>query len=184
MKNFHRKFSRHAASVCYTEKMKAKEKEAVMKKFKTHELDILVSTSVVEVGVDVPNASVMAIEGAEQFGLAQLHQFRGRVGRSEHQSYCLLFQDEESQSVSRRLKALLECNDGFLLAEKISRYAVGDFLGTRQWGAPDLAMASLSDVSLIKAAREEALRILSKDPTLQNTRHFLRTFPCSPKKCI
>ena len=149
-------------------KMKAKEKEAVMKKFKTHELDILVSTSVVEVGVDVPNASVMAIEGAEQFGLAQLHQFRGRVGRSEHQSYCLLFQDEESQSVSRRLKALLECNDGFLLAEKdLAIRGPGDFLGTRQWGAPDLAMASLSDVSLIKAAREEALRILSKDPTLQ-----------------
>lgn len=149
-------------------KMKAKEKEDVMKKFKAHELDILVSTSVVEVGVDVPNASVMAIEGAEQFGLAQLHQFRGRVGRSEHQSYCLLFQDEESQSVSRRLKALLECNDGFLLAEKdLAIRGPGDFLGTRQWGAPDLAMASLSDAFLIKAAREEALRIVSQDPTLQ-----------------
>ena len=149
-------------------KMKAKEKEEIMKKFKAHELDVLVSTSVVEVGVDVPNASVMAIEGAERFGLAQLHQFRGRVGRSEHQSYCLLFQDEASQDVSRRLKALLECNDGFLLAEKdLAIRGPGDFLGTRQWGAPDLAMASLSDVSLIKAAREEALRILSEDPALR-----------------
>ncbi|MBI5912845.1 ATP-dependent DNA helicase RecG [Candidatus Azambacteria bacterium] len=149
-------------------KMKAKEKEDVMKKFKAHELDILVSTSVIEVGVDVPNASVMAIEGAERFGLAQLHQFRGRVGRSEHQSYCLLFQDDASQSVSRRLKALLECNDGFLLAEKdLAIRGPGDFLGTRQWGAPDLAMASLTDVALIKAAREEALRILSEDPALR-----------------
>ena len=149
-------------------KMKGKEKEEVMKKFKAHELDILVSTSVIEVGVDVSNASVMAIEGAEQFGLAQLHQFRGRVGRSDHQSYCLLFQDEASQSVSRRLKALIDCNDGFLLAEKdLAIRGPGDFLGTRQWGAPDLAMASLTDVALIKAAREEALRILSEDPTLK-----------------
>lgn len=149
-------------------KMKAKEKESVMKKFKAHELDILVSTSVVEVGVDVPNASVMAIEGAERFGLAQLHQFRGRVGRSDHQSYCLLLQDEASPDVSRRLKALLECNDGFLLAEKdLAIRGPGDFLGTRQWGAPDLAMASLSDVTLIKAARDEALRILSEDPSLR-----------------
>lgn len=148
-------------------KMKAKEKEETMKKFKAHELDILVSTSVVEVGVDVPNASVMAIEGAERFGLAQLHQFRGRVGRSDHQSYCLLLQDEASPEVSRRLKALLECNDGFLLAEKdLAIRGPGDFLGTRQWGAPDLAMASLSDVTLIKTARDEALRILSEDPSL------------------
>lgn len=148
-------------------KMKAKEKEEVMRKFKEHELDILVSTSVIEVGVDVPNASVMAIEGAEQFGLAQLHQFRGRVGRSDHQSYCLLFQDDASRDTSRRLKALLECNDGFLLAEKdLAIRGPGDFLGTRQWGAPDLAMASLTDVALIKSAREEALRILSEDPTL------------------
>lgn len=148
-------------------KMKAKEKEGVMNKFKAHELDILVSTSVIEVGVDVPNASVMAIEGAERFGLAQLHQFRGRVGRSDHQSYCLLLQDEASPDVSRRLKALLECNDGFLLAEKdLAIRGPGDFLGTRQWGAPDLAMASLSDVALIKSAREEAVRILSEDPSL------------------
>lgn len=149
-------------------KMKAKEKEAVMRKFKAHELDILVSTSVVEVGVDVPNASVMAIEGAERFGLAQLHQFRGRVGRSEHQSYCLLFQDETLTDVSRRLKALLECNDGFLLAEKdLAIRGPGDFLGTRQWGTPDLAMASLTDVALIKAAREEAMRLLSEDPAFR-----------------
>lgn len=148
-------------------KMKAKEKEDVMRKFKAHELDILVSTSVIEVGVDVPNASVMAIEGAEQFGLAQLHQFRGRVGRSDHQSYCLLFQDDASRDTSRRLKALLECNDGFLLAEKdLAIRGPGDFLGSRQWGAPDLAMASLTDVALIKSAREEAARILEKDSSL------------------
>lgn len=161
-------------------KMKAKEKEDVMRRFKAHELDILVSTSVIEVGVDVPNASVMAIEGAEQFGLAQLHQFRGRVGRSDHQSYCFLFQDDASQSVSRRLKALLECNDGFLLAEKdLAIRGPGDFLGNRQWGAPDLAMASLTDVALIKSAREEALRILSEDPTLrknQTLREHLASF--------
>jgi len=161
-------------------KMKAKEKEEVMRKFKNKEADILVSTSVVEVGVDVPNASVMMIEGAEQFGLAQLHQFRGRVGRAEHQSYCLLFETGEDADTNRRLKALVESNNGFELAEKDLKFrGPGNFWGTRQWGLPDLAMASLSDVALVKASREEAARVLEEDPSLikhPSLLHALQTF--------
>ncbi|MBI1754994.1 DEAD/DEAH box helicase, partial [Candidatus Azambacteria bacterium] len=177
-------------------KMKAKEKEETMKKFKNGGADILVSTSVVEVGIDVPNATVMMVEGAELFGLAQLHQFRGRVGRGEHQSYCLLFsgnprtQKAEQSSYddnprtqraeqssydgsaapeeNRRLKALLESHSGFALAEKdLALRGPGDFLGTRQWGLPDLAMASLADAALVKETRDEALRIMKEDPSLE-----------------
>jgi len=148
-------------------KMKPKEKEQVMKDFKDGKTDILVSTSVVEVGVDVPNASVMAIEGAERFGLAQLHQFRGRVGRAEHQSYCLLFTQSAALEENRRLKAMITSNDGFALAEKdLAIRGPGDLLGGRQSGLPDLVMASLTDAALIKSAREEALGLLARDPQL------------------
>lgn len=149
-------------------RMKAKEKEEVMRKFKQKEADILVSTSVVEVGVDVPNATVMMIEGAERFGLAQLHQFRGRVGRAEHQSYCLLFETSGDAQTNRRLKALVESHNGFELAEKdLKLRGPGDFWGTRQWGLPDLVMASLSDAALVKSSREEAARVLEEDPSLE-----------------
>ena len=119
-------------------------------------------------GIDVPNATLMMIEGAEHFGLAQLHQFRGRVGRSEHQSYCLLFSGTNSEETNRRLTALSECDNGFELAEKdLALRGPGDFFGARQSGLPDLAMASLGDTELIKSAREEAQKLIAQDPALE-----------------
>jgi len=150
-------------------KMKTEEKEKIMKKFKEDKIDILVSTSVVEVGIDVPNASVMMIEGAEKFGLAQLHQFRGRVGRSVFQSYCLLFTEMSSKTINARLRALVSCENGFELAEKdLAIRGPGDFSGIRQWGIPDLAMASLKDISVVEKTRENAKEILAEDPELKN----------------
>jgi ATP-dependent DNA helicase RecG len=149
-------------------KMKTEEKEKIMKSFTNRKIDILVSTSVVEVGVDIPNATVMIIEGSEKFGLAQLHQFRGRVGRSEYQSYCFLFTDTPGITTNRRLRALISCENGFELAEKdLQIRGPGDFSGSRQWGIPDLAMASLTDTFLVAQSREEAKRILEKDPELK-----------------
>ena len=148
-------------------KMKPKEKNQIMQEFKDGWYDILVSTSVIEVGVDIPNATVMAIESAERFGLAQLHQFRGRVGRSEHQSYCLLFSSSGDKSTNQRLKALVNCDDGFELAEKdMTIRGPGEFIGTKQSGMPDLAMASLANIDLIKKARLEARLLLKEDPSL------------------
>ncbi len=149
-------------------KMKTQEKEKIMKKFKSGLIDILVSTSVVEVGVDIPNATVMMIEGSEKFGLAQLHQFRGRVGRSDFQSYCFLFADKPGIITNRRLRALISCENGFELAEKdLEIRGPGDLSGTRQWGVPDLIMSSLRDISLVEKSRSEAKEILKEDPTLK-----------------
>ncbi|OGN07293.1 MAG: hypothetical protein A2750_03135 [Candidatus Yanofskybacteria bacterium RIFCSPHIGHO2_01_FULL_45_42] len=152
-------------------RMKAKEKNQIMSSFanaskdEADYIDILVSTSVIEVGVDVPNASVMVIESAERFGLAQLHQFRGRVGRDKYQSHCLLFASDGQHS--RRLEALAECDDGFELAEKDMLFrGPGEFFGVKQSGLPDLAMASLADVDLIKKARLEARLLLKENPSL------------------
>lgn len=148
-------------------KMKPKEKERVMSAFKNGFYDILVSTSVVEVGVDIPNCSVMLIENAERFGLAQLHQFRGRVGRAEHQSYCLLVNGGNNRVENSRLKALEKCDDGFQLAEEdLKLRGPGEFTGNKQSGLPDLAMASLTNLELIKKARLEAKLLLKEDPRL------------------
>ena len=150
-------------------KLKPKDKNEIMDKFKNGEYDIVVSTSVIEVGVDIPNASIMMIESAERFGLAQLHQFRGRVGRDIHQSYCLLLSSTTEKSVNQRLKALVECDDGFDLAEKDMKIrGPGEFFGVKQSGLPDLAMASLANVDLIKKARAEARLLLKEDPSLKN----------------
>jgi len=150
-------------------KMKAKEKEKIMQGFKEGEIDILVSTSVVEVGIDVPRATVMMVEGADRFGLAQLHQFRGRVGRSSFQSYCFLFTESSSQKVKKRLKALVRSENGFELAEKdMEIRGPGELYGTRQWGMPDLAMANLKDIKLVEETREAAKEILEKDSELKN----------------
>ena len=159
-------------------KQKPKEKERVMKQFNAGIIDILVSTSVVEVGVDVPNATVMMIEGADRFGLAQLHQFRGRVGRGEHQSYCLLFGDTADRQTNKRLEALVKCDDGFALAEKdLAIRGPGDFYGSRQWGLPELKVASLTDLPLIQTAREEAVKLLKND-------HNLRNYPLLTQKLL
>ena len=149
--------------------MPAREKNKIMANFSARKINILVSTSVVEVGVDIPNATVMMVEGAERFGLAQLHQFRGRVGRGEHQSYCLLFADSPSGATHARLKALTAKSSGFDLAEiDLELRGPGDFYGAKQWGLPDLSMASLGDSFLVKEARQEALNIIKSDPALEN----------------
>lgn len=149
-------------------KLKPKEKDAVMKKFKNKEVDILVSTSVIEVGVDVPNAAIMLIEGAERFGLAQLHQFRGRVGRGSEQSYCFLFPTEDGV-VGRRLRAIVDAKTGFELAEKdLEIRGAGDLLGTRQSGLSSFALAAVTDPKLVREVRREAAEILTKDPTLSS----------------
>ncbi len=145
-------------------KLKPKEKESIMKKFKGGKTDILVSTSVVEVGIDVPTATVMMIEGADRFGLAQLHQFRGRIGRGKDQSYCFLFTDSPAKKTHQRLKAVLTAKDGFELAEKdLKIRGPGDLTGFRQWGLPDLTMASLNDLSLIQKSRQAAALVLEKN---------------------
>lgn len=150
-------------------KLKSKEKEQIMKDFKNAKIDILVSTSVVEVGIDIANATVMMIEGADRFGLAQLHQFRGRVGRGQHQSYCFLFTDSTAKTTHSRLKAILTAKSGFELAEKdLEIRGPGEFYGTRQWGLPDLSMASLADLALIQQVRTEAAELLTKDQELKN----------------
>lgn len=148
--------------------IKSKQKEEIMNDFRTGKIQILVSTSVVEVGVDVPNAVIMMIEGADRFGLAQLYQFRGRVGRGEHQSFCFLFTDSEAKSTQDRLKSIVEAKSGFELAEKdLKIRGPGEFLGKAQAGLPDLAMQALQNPELIKFSREAAVEIIQKDATLK-----------------
>jgi ATP-dependent DNA helicase RecG len=148
------------------------EKDATMRAFRDHELDILVSTSVVEVGVDVPNATVILIEGADRFGLSQLHQFRGRVRRSEEQGYCFLLSDTQVPEAMERLAIMETTDSGFDLAEHDLRLrGPGDYFGTRQSGLPDLKVAKLTEVELIEEARREATRLLDEDPELEDPAH-------------
>ena len=147
-------------------KMKSKEKEIVMEKFRSRAVDILVSTSVVEVGVDIPNATIMMIEGAEWFGLAQLHQFRGRVGRGKDQAHCFLFPTEDGVA-SRRLRALVDAKNGFELAEKdLKIRGSGELWGTQQWGVSHDIVEALADSRLVHAAREEARLLAAASPDL------------------
>ncbi len=149
------------------------EKGRVMHAFRAGELDILVSTPVVEVGIDVPNATVMMVESADRFGLSQLHQFRGRVGRGEEQSYCMLLAMRPSQVSRERLDIIERTQDGFELAEEdLKLRGPGEFFGTRQSGMPDLRMAKLSDIGLLEMARGEAERIFKIDPTLEMPGHL------------
>ena len=142
-------------------RLKSKEKEAVMRDFSAGLTKILVSTSVIEVGIDIANATIMMIEGADRFGLAQLHQFRGRVGRGAHQSYCFLFSDSAAPLTQKRLRYLETCVDGFKLAEKdLELRGPGEIYGLRQAGLPDLKIASLTDSQIIKIAQEEARRVV------------------------
>ena len=153
-------------------RMPGKEKDKVMRQFRDGELDILVTTPVVEVGIDVANATVMMIDGADRFGLAQLHQFRGRVGRGEHKSYCILMSDTNSEIAKERLSALARIHDGFQLAEvDLELRGPGDFFGTRQSGLPSLKMAHISDRELLELARNEATMLMEEDPDLEQPEH-------------
>ncbi len=150
-------------------KLKAREKYEVIEQFRLHELDVLVSTTVVEVGVDIPNATMMIIFGAERFGLAQLHQLRGRVGRSDLISYCYLLPDDLTATAKERLEALETSNDGFALAEKdLELRGAGNVFGNAQSGFPDFRFATPADTDLMKKARDHAARLLSEDPELKN----------------
>ncbi len=155
-------------------KMSSRQKEQVMSKFRDGETDILVSTAVVEVGIDVPNATVMLVEAAHRFGVAQLHQFRGRVGRGEHKSYCLLLADVSTADANQRLAAVERIHDGFRLAEvDLEIRGPGDAFGTRQSGLPDLRVARPSDRDLLQSARTEAARLLEEDPGLEAPDHAI-----------
>ncbi|MDO8624255.1 MAG: helicase-related protein, partial [bacterium] len=150
-------------------KMKPTEKEDVMKRFENDEIDILVATSVVEVGVNVPNATVILIEGAERFGLAQLHQLRGRVPRSTHQSYCFALPESQGETTRERMRAFKNAKNGFELAEyDLALRGAGELAGGKQWGVSDIAMEALKNLKLVEAARTEAATLVARDPDLQN----------------
>ena len=150
-------------------KMKAKDKDDIMMRFKNKEIDILISTTVIEVGVDVPNANIMVIEDAQRFGLAQLHQLRGRVGRGEYKSYCILKYEGKGETVRKRMKVMCDTNDGFIISEKdLELRGSGDFFGTMQHGLPEFKIANLfEDMNILKLAQEAAIRIIENDPKLE-----------------
>ncbi len=156
-------------------RLRSDEKDSAMRAFATHETDMLVATSVIEVGVDVPNSTVIVIEGADRFGLAQLHQFRGRVGRGEHQSYCILIAEDVSADAEQRLTALEATNDGFVLAERdLELRGPGEFFGRRQSGLPELRFASLlHDTEVLMMAQEDAAALFVTDPELEAPEHRL-----------
>ena len=156
-------------------KMRPKDKDSIMERFKNKEIDVLISTTVIEVGVDVPNSNIMLIENAERFGLAQLHQLRGRVGRGNYQSYCILKYDSNSKKARERMKVMCETNDGFVISEKdLELRGSGDFFGTMQHGIPEFKIANLfEDVDILKLVQSVATRILSLDPKLESKDNVL-----------
>jgi ATP-dependent DNA helicase RecG len=155
-------------------RMSGQEKDTIMADFRDKKTHILVSTSVVEVGIDIPNASAILIEGANHFGLAQLHQFRGRVGRGQHKSYCLLLADNAGTEAQTRLEVMEKTNDGFKLAEEdLKLRGPGEFFGTKQSGLPNLKLVKLSDTKLLDLARTEAMTIFEQDPNLDESKHQL-----------
>ena len=146
-----------------------------MEQFASGEIDILVATSVVEVGVNVPNATMIVIEGAERFGLAQLHQLRGRVIRSNHQAYCFIFSDSKSKPSIERLKAIRTAKNGFELAEfDLTLRGSGELYGKKQWGLTDLGMEAIKNVKMVEAARSEAQMLIEKDPELKKAPELAR----------
>jgi ATP-dependent DNA helicase RecG len=150
-------------------RMRTEEKDDVMRRFVSHDIDVLVSTAVIEVGVDVPNATVMVVENAERFGLSQLHQLRGRIGRGGHESVCILISgSKRTEDAERRLSILEKTSDGFRIAEAdLMIRGPGDFLGTKQSGLPEFRFANLvRDARILREAREEAFRIVREDPKL------------------
>ena len=149
--------------------MDGKRKDAAMKAFRAGRARILVATVVIEVGIDIPNASIMVIENAERFGLSQLHQLRGRIGRGRHKSYCLLFSEPSTEEAAARLKVMAETSDGFRIAEEdLKLRGPGEFFGTRQHGLPELKFADIvADWNLLRSAREDAFELVSIDPLLK-----------------
>lgn len=156
-------------------KMKAKDKDIIMEKFKKKEIDILISTTVIEVGVDVPNSNIMVIEDAQRFGLAQLHQLRGRVGRGEYKSYCILKYEGKSETIRKRMKVMCDTNDGFIISEKdLELRGAGDFFGTMQHGIPEFRIANLfEDMQTLKIVQNLAMKIISDDPKLEKEENKL-----------
>ena len=156
-------------------KMKPKEKDEIMTKFKAGGIDVLISTTVIEVGVDVPNANIMVIEDAERFGLAALHQLRGRVGRGEYKSYCILKYEGKGEVVRKRMKVMCETNDGFVISEKdLELRGSGDFFGTMQHGLPEFKIANLfEDMEILKSVQSVAIKIMSDDPKLEKEKNKL-----------
>lgn len=150
-------------------KMKPKEKDEIMERFKNKEIDILISTTVIEVGVNVPNANIMVIENAERFGLAQLHQLRGRVGRGEYKSYCILKYQGNSEVIRKRMNVMKATNDGFIISEKdLELRGTGEFFGTKQHGLPEFKIANLfEDIQVLKLVQSIAIEIINKDPKLE-----------------
>ena len=149
-------------------KLRPKEKDEIMENFKNGKIDILISTTVIEVGVNVPNSSIMVIENAERFGLAQLHQLRGRVGRGEYKSYCILKYQGNSEVIRQRMKVMQETNDGFIISEKdLELRGSGEFFGTKQHGIPEFKIANLfEDMPILKLVQSIAVKIISEDPKL------------------
>ena len=154
-------------------KMKPKEKDEIMQRFKDGEIQILIATTVIEVGVNVPNASIMVVENAERFGLAQLHQLRGRVGRGEYQSYCILKYEGNGETIRKRMKVMCDTNDGFIISEKdLGLRGSGDFFGTEQHGLPEFKIANLfEDMAVLKKVQGLALKIMEDDPLLEKEKN-------------